>query len=154
MWAKTNPHAWVGLDQRSSGTIIDLVKTCELFLFGLYSPRCYVPFVGWCMAFINLFKDRLKAGPNLVWYVLLVWHCAGVCATRGGSRGGGGSSDPSVPRSPGASPRRAGRPMGRATTISQSFAVCVWLCVPFSGLVSVFSKMCNKIKQKRNRTHC
>ena len=98
-------------------------------------------------------KDRLSAGPLLLGYLLLVTHRASVCATARGSRGGGGSPDPSAPRSPGVSPqkgRAAHGPLHPAVTTSLEILMVfccasvlvlvlfVWLVlVPFASWVGI-----------------
>ena len=61
---------------------------------------------------------------------------SGYCATEGGSRGGGGFSNPSVPRSPGATlQEKAGRPMGPSTLLCKFPWELVRVCDRLSFLV-------------------
>ena len=85
-------------------------------------------FLPWCMLVLSAkcCLDSFQAhrtgeelGQNLLGYLIIVCHDGCSCATGGGSRGGG-FLDPSVPRSPGASPqesRAAHGPRHPAVTI-------------------------------------
>ena len=102
--------------RQSRNAVVSLLVNCA-FVFGfLFWIGVLSLVMQHLLAVLSVTQGRLRAGPNLLGSQCFVWHLCVVIAPLGAVTMVGGSSDPSVPWSPGVTfQEKAGRPMGPST---------------------------------------